>query len=53
MCPENPRFDGTLPWGRFIQLLDSTHVSGLTYRHALKGLHCRQQVIARDVPGYG
>jgi hypothetical protein len=29
--PENPRFDGTPPQGRFTQVLDSTLVTALSY----------------------
>jgi hypothetical protein len=29
------RFRGTLPWGGYIELLDSTHTTALSYSHAL------------------
>ena len=43
LCVRKGRFDGTRPWGRFIQLLDSGRIAALSYRHAFgRGSQKRQ-----------
>ena len=48
--PENGRYFGIPPWGRVVQLLDSTRIAALSYRHA-RGLACQGRYGALQMTG--